>query len=167
MKQTRAIEIGTGLFVLLGLAALFFMVTEITAERVGVQREGYEVTAKFEQIGGLKIGAQVSMSGVTIGRVVGISFDQTDYRAHVKLRIDPEYSRIPSDSDAAILTQGLLGNQYVGLGAGSSETFLKQGDEIEFTQPAVVLENLISKFLYSLGSKNKDDNSETPKEKSK
>jgi len=140
-------EIGTGLFVLFGLAALLFMVTQITAERVGVQRVGYVLTAKFDNIGGLKVGAPVSMAGVTIGRVTNIEFDSSDYRARVSLRIDPQFNKIPNDSDAAIFTQGLLGNQYIGMTAGGSETFYKDGDQIELTQSALVLENLISKFL--------------------
>ena len=147
MRQTRAMEIGTGLFVLFGLAALLFMVTQITAERVGVQRVGYVLTAKFDNIGGLKVGAPVAMAGVTIGRVTNIEFDSSDYRARVSLRIDPQFNKIPNDSDAAIFTQGLLGNQYIGMTAGGSETFYKEGDQIELTQSALVLENLISKFL--------------------
>ena len=147
MRQTRAMEIGTGLFVLFGLAALLFMVTQITAERVGVQRVGYVLTAKFDNIGGLKVGAPVSMAGVTIGRVTNIEFDSSDYRARVSMRIDPQFNKIPNDSDAAIFTQGLLGNQYIGMTAGGSETFYKDGDQIELTQSALVLENLISKFL--------------------
>jgi phospholipid/cholesterol/gamma-HCH transport system substrate-binding protein len=140
-------EIGTGLFVLFGLAALLFMVTQITAERVGVQRIGYVLSAKFDNIGGLKVGAPVAMAGVTIGRVTNIEFDSSDYRARVSLRIDPQFNKIPNDSDAAIFTQGLLGNQYIGMTAGGSETFYKDGDQIELTQSALVLENLISKFL--------------------
>jgi phospholipid/cholesterol/gamma-HCH transport system substrate-binding protein len=147
MRQTRAIEIGTGLFVLFGIASLLFMVTQITAERVGVQRVGYLLTAKFDNIGGLKVGAPVSMAGVTVGRVISIEFDSSDYRALARLRIDPQFNRIPNDSDAAIFTQGLLGNQYIGMTAGGSETFYKEGDQIELTQSALVLENLISKFL--------------------
>jgi phospholipid/cholesterol/gamma-HCH transport system substrate-binding protein len=125
------------------------MVTQITAERVGVQRVGYVLTAKFENVGGLKVGAPVSMAGVTVGRVTQIAFDSSDYRALVHMRIDPQFDRIPNDSDAAIFTQGLLGNQYIGMTAGGSETFYKDGDQIELTQSALVLENLISKFLVS------------------
>jgi phospholipid/cholesterol/gamma-HCH transport system substrate-binding protein len=149
MRQTRAIELGTGLFVLLGFAALFFLVTQITSREFGVGNGGYHLTASFDQIGSLKPGAPVSMSGVTIGRVETISYDFKEYRARVGLRIDSQYDRIPEDSDASILTAGLLGGQYVGIGAGASETFFKDGDQIQFTQSAIVLENLISKFLFS------------------
>jgi phospholipid/cholesterol/gamma-HCH transport system substrate-binding protein len=160
MRQTRAIEVGTGLFVVLGLAALFFMVTEITAERVGVQRQGYELSAKFDQIGGLKVGAPVSMAGVTIGRVTDISFDDTDYRALVRMRIDHQFSRIPDDSDAGIFTQGLLGNQYIGMAAGLADTFFDDQDRIELTHSALVLEKLIGKFLLSMAGRGGDEAAE-------
>jgi phospholipid/cholesterol/gamma-HCH transport system substrate-binding protein len=149
MRQTRAIELGTGLFVLLGFAALFFLVTQITSREFGLGEAGYRLTASFEQVGGLKPGAPVSMSGVTIGRVESIAYDFNVYRARVTLRIDAQYDKIPNDSDASVLTAGLLGGQYVGIGPGASETFFREGDRIEFTQSAIVLENLISKFLFS------------------
>ncbi len=149
MRQSRAILLGTGLFVLLGFAALFFLVTQITSREFGLGDSGYRVSALFDQVGGLKPGAPVSMSGVTIGRVESIAYDFNEYRARVTLRIDKQYDRIPEDSDAGILTAGLLGGQYVGIGPGGSETFLKDGAHIEFTQSAIVLENLISKFLFS------------------
>jgi phospholipid/cholesterol/gamma-HCH transport system substrate-binding protein len=149
MRQSRAILLGTGLFVLLGFAALFFLVTQITSREFGLGDAGYRVTAMFDQVGGLKPGAPVSMSGVTIGRVEAIAYDFTEYRARVTLRIDGAYDKIPEDSDAGILTAGLLGGQYVGIGPGSAETFLADGAQIEFTQSAIVLENLISKFLFS------------------
>ena len=149
MRQTRAIELGTGLFVLLGFAALFFLITQITSREFGFGDGGYRLTASFEQIGGLKPGAPVSMSGVTIGRVESITYDFNEYRARVTMRVDSAYDRIPDDSDAGILTAGLLGGQYVGIGPGSSETFLADGNQIQFTQSAIVLENLISKFLFS------------------
>jgi phospholipid/cholesterol/gamma-HCH transport system substrate-binding protein len=155
MRQTRAIELGTGLFVLLGFAALFFLVTQITSREFGLGEGGYRLTATFDQIGGLKPGAPVSMSGVTIGRVESIAYDFSVYRALVTLRIDQKFDKIPDDSDASILTAGLLGGQYVGVGPGASETFFKEGDRIQFTQSAIVLENLISKFLFSKAAEQK------------
>jgi phospholipid/cholesterol/gamma-HCH transport system substrate-binding protein len=149
MRATRAIELGTGMFVLLGFAALFFLVTQITNREIAFGDAGYRLTASFEQIGGLKPGAPVSMSGVTVGRVESIGYDFTNYNATVVLRIQGRYDRIPDDSDAAIFTAGLLGGQYVGISPGGSETFFKDGDHIQFTQSAIVLENLISKFLFS------------------
>jgi len=137
------------MFVLLGFAALFFLITQITNREVGFGDSGFRLTAAFDQTGGLKPGAPVSMSGVTIGRVESIGYDFDLYKAVVVLRIDGRYDRIPEDSDASIFTAGLLGGQYIGIAPGGSETFLKEGDQIEFTQSAIVLENLISKFLFS------------------
>jgi phospholipid/cholesterol/gamma-HCH transport system substrate-binding protein len=103
------------------------------------------------------------MSGVTIGRVESIAYDFNEYRARVTLRIDNRYDRIPEDSDAGILTAGLLGGQYVGIGPGGSETFLTDGAQIEFTQSAIVLENLISKFLFSKAAEKPEaDSQERP-----
>ena len=148
MKQTRAIEFGTGLFVLLGFAALFFLVTQITSRGIVWHEDSYGLVARFQNVGSLKVGAPVSMGGVTVGRVENIDFDTSDYRAVVRLRIGSHYAHIPSDSDAAIFTAGLLGGQYVGITPGGAETYFKNGDQIELTQSAVVLENLISKFLF-------------------
>ena len=152
MRATRAIELGTGMFVLLGFAALFFLITQITSREIGFGDTSYRLTAWFDQVGGLKPGAPVSMSGVTIGRVETIGYDFDQYKAKVVLRIDRGFDRIPDDSDAAIYTAGLLGGQYVGVGPGGSETYFKDGDQIEFTQSAIVLENLISKFLFSMAA---------------
>ena len=157
MRQTRAIELGTGLFVLLGFAALFFLVTQITNREFGLGGGGYRVLASFEQVGGLKPGAPVSMSGVTIGHVERIEYDFSEYKARVTMRIDPNYNRIPEDSDAGIYTAGLLGGQYIGIGPGGSETYLADGDQMQFTQSAIVLENLISKFLFSKAAEKQGD----------
>jgi phospholipid/cholesterol/gamma-HCH transport system substrate-binding protein len=157
MRQTRAIEFSTGLFALLGFAALFFLVTQITNREIRFGETGYRLLAKFDNIGGLKIGAPVAMAGVTIGRVETIEFDSTDFKAAVTLRIESRYNEIPEDSDASIYTAGLLGGQYIGIGPGGSETYLKDRDQIEFTQSAIVLENLISKFLFSLAGKDEKD----------
>jgi phospholipid/cholesterol/gamma-HCH transport system substrate-binding protein len=152
MQQTRSVELGTGLFVLLGIAALFFLITQTTgAERFGGV-DGYQVTAEFQNVGNLKNRAPVSMSGVTIGRVTSISFDPERLIAEVTFVIDGRYGQIPDDSDASILTSGLLGSQYIGLQAGGSDTYLQDGSEIQFTQSAIVLENLISKYLFNSGS---------------
>jgi phospholipid/cholesterol/gamma-HCH transport system substrate-binding protein len=156
MRATPAIEVGTGLFVLLGFAALFFLVTQITSRDIGFGDNTYRLNATFEQVGGLKVGAPVSMSGVTIGRVESIGYDFNEYKAVVRLRIDQRYDRIPDDSDASIFTAGLLGGQYVGIGPGGSETFFKDGDQIQFTQSAIVLESLISKFLFSKAGEQAD-----------
>ena len=151
MLQTRSVEIGTGLFVLLGMGALFFLTTKTTGSDDFKAAEVYEVEARFENVGSLRTRAPVAMSGVTIGRVTGISFDPENLEAVVRLVIDKQYDQIPDDSDASILTAGILGSQYIGLQAGGSDTYLEEGSEIYFTQSAIVLENLIGKFLVNAG----------------
>lgn len=164
MRSTRAVEISTGLFVLLGFASLFFLVTQITNRELSVDGASYEVTAQFENVGSLKSGAAVSMAGVTVGRVDSITFDQNVYKAVVRMRIASSFNRIPSDSDAAIMTSGLLGGQYIGITAGGAEEFLKQGDRIELVQDALVLENLINSLVASFASKGNDQSSTDSKE---
>jgi phospholipid/cholesterol/gamma-HCH transport system substrate-binding protein len=157
MRKTRALNLGTGSFVLLGFAALFFLTTQTTSR--GLSFFGpphYEVTAKFDNIGDLKVGAPVSMSGVEIGRVAKIDFDSNDFKAVVLLRLNERYNKIPTDSDASIYTQGLLGGKFIGLTAGGADTYLKNGDNIDFTQSAFVLENLIGQVLASF-TKSKAD----------
>ncbi len=152
MQQTRSVEIGTGLFVLLGMSALFFLTTQTTGGDKFSADDTYEVEAYFENVGSLKSRAPVAMSGVTIGRVTSVSFDPDRLQARVTFEIDSQYGKIPDDSDASILTAGLLGSQYIGLQAGGSDTSLENGSEIFFVQDAIVLENLIGKFLVTSGS---------------
>jgi phospholipid/cholesterol/gamma-HCH transport system substrate-binding protein len=149
MQQTRSVELGTGLFVVLGFAALFFLTTQTTGSENFTGKDTYAVTARFENVGNLKSRAPVSMSGVTIGRVRSVAFDPDQLNAVVTFAIDSRYDQIPDDSDASILTAGLLGSQYLGLQAGGSDTYLEAGSEIQFTQSAVVIENLISKYLFN------------------
>jgi len=148
MRNSRTLSLGTGLFMLLGFAALLFLTTQTTSRGLSFgSKPHYDVTAKFDNIGDLKVGAPVSMSGVEMGRVVHIGFDSNDYKAVVTMRIDSQYHQIPTDSDASIYTQGLLGGKFIGLTAGGAETYLNNNDRIDFTQSAFVLENLIGQFL--------------------
>jgi phospholipid/cholesterol/gamma-HCH transport system substrate-binding protein len=155
MRDNRTLEIGTGLFVLLGFAALLFLTTQLPASglKVGGAKKGYAVSAEFDNIGDLKVGSPVTMSGVRIGEVTGISFNPKDYKAKVKMRFDLQYNQIPDDSFAAIQTQGLLGGKYIGLSPGGDEQYLKDGSVIEQTQSAIVLESLVNKFFASYSSK--------------
>ena len=157
MQQTRAVEVGTGLFVALGMAAIFFLTTQTAGSNNFSGSDSFSVTARFDNVGSLKDKAPVSMSGVTIGRVTSVVFDPASLDAVVTFVIDSQYDRIPEDSDASILTSGLLGSQYIGLQAGGSEFSLEEGSEIQFTQSAIVIENLISKYLFNNDS---DDESE-------
>lgn len=161
MRTHRALEIWTGLFVLLGFAALFFLTAQLPSNGLSLSaaKAGYVVTAEFDNIGDLKGGAPVTMAGVRIGDVQGIRIDPQDYRALVTLRIDSQYNQIPDDSYASIDTQGLLGGQYIAIDAGGSDTFLKNGSRIEQTQPAIVLENLINKLFASFAGKSSESSS--------
>jgi phospholipid/cholesterol/gamma-HCH transport system substrate-binding protein len=149
MQQTRAVEVGTGLFVLLGISALFFLTTQTTGGDSFSAKETFEVQARFENVGSLKSRAPVSMSGVTIGRIKDVRFDAESLEAVVTFVIDSQYDKIPDDSDASILTAGLLGSQYISLQAGGSDIYLENGSELYYTQSAIVLENLIGKYLFS------------------
>ena len=147
MQQTRTVELGTGLFALLGMGALFFLTTQATGTDDFDADLTFEVTARFENVGSLRKRAPVAMAGVTIGRVTDIEFDPVSLQAVVTFVIDSRYDQIPEDSDASILTAGLLGSQYIGLTPGGSPAYLAEGSELFFTQSAVVLENLIGRFL--------------------
>ncbi|MGA8709440.1 MAG: outer membrane lipid asymmetry maintenance protein MlaD [Steroidobacteraceae bacterium] len=153
--SSRSADLGTGLFVLLGFAALGFLTTQLPGSGLQLHHQGesYQVVAEFDNIGGLKVGAPVSMAGVDIGRVTAIKLDTSDYRAAVTMSIDKKYSRIPDDSDAAIQTSGLLGANYIGINAGGSDKFLTAGGQLQFTQSAMVLENLINKFFANSAGK--------------
>jgi phospholipid/cholesterol/gamma-HCH transport system substrate-binding protein len=158
MRRSHTLNLGTGTFVLLGFAALFFLTTQTTSRGLSFgSSPHYNLTAKFDNIGDLKVGAPVSMSGVEIGRVAKIDFDSKEYKAVVSLRIDNKFSQIPSDSDASIYTQGLLGGKFIGLTAGGAETYLKDKDQIDFTQSAFVLENLIGQVLANFTKSKADD----------
>ena len=156
MRQTRSVEIGTGLFVLLGMSALFFLTTQTTGGDDFQADSVFTVQARFENIGSLRERAPVTMSGVTIGRVTEVTFDPVSLEAVVEFVVDARYDQIPDDSDASILTSGILGSQYIGLQAGGSDLYLEDGSEILFTQSAIVLENLIGKFLVNAGSSDEE-----------
>jgi phospholipid/cholesterol/gamma-HCH transport system substrate-binding protein len=155
MRANRTLEIGTGLFVLLGFAALLFLTTQLPASglKFGGAKVGYHVTAEFDDVGDLKVGSPVTMSGVRLGEVSAIRFDPKDYKAVVTIRFNPQYGQIPDDSYASIQTQGLLGGKYIGLSPGGSDTYLKDGSRIDQTQSAIVLESIINKFFASYSSK--------------
>jgi phospholipid/cholesterol/gamma-HCH transport system substrate-binding protein len=143
----KKIEIGVGIFVALSLAALFMLTMKVSNLGSFYENNGYIVNAYFDNIGGLKIKSPVTMSGVRIGRVVNIQLDDSRYEALVKIKIDSKFDKIPEDSSASIFTAGLLGEQYIGLDAGAEDIYLKENDTFLLTQSAVILEQLIGKFL--------------------
>jgi phospholipid/cholesterol/gamma-HCH transport system substrate-binding protein len=164
MRPNRTLEIGTGLFVLLGFAALLFLTTQLPASgvkfaKLGGAKAGFRVTADFDNVGDLKVGSPVTMSGVRVGEVSSIRLDPRQFQAVVGMRIDPQFNQIPDDSYASIDTEGLLGGKFVSLSPGGNNTFLKDGSHIDQTQSAIVLENLINKLFASVASKGGGDSS--------
>ena len=144
----RTLNLAVGAFVLLGILALLFMALQVSNLSGVANGSTYEVKAYFDNIGGLKPRAAVKSAGVVVGRVRAIQFDDQQYQALVMLDLDVRY-RFPKDSSIKILTSGLLGDNYIGLEPGAEEEMLKANDRIRMTQSAVVLENLISQFLYN------------------
>jgi phospholipid/cholesterol/gamma-HCH transport system substrate-binding protein len=141
-------DIWVGLFVLVGAAAVLFLALQ-SANLLSLNFQStYRVTAQFDNIGGLKPKAALKSAGVVVGRVESITFDDKSFRARVALAIENRYA-FPKDSSLKILTAGLLGEQYIGIEAGADEKLLANGDKLSQTQSAIVLENLISQFLYS------------------
>lgn len=147
MKRTT-LDLWVGIFVVAGFAALAVLALKVGNLSTYNMSETYQLQAYFSNIGGLKPQASIKSSGVLVGRVTQISLDSERYEAKVIMSIDKRY-QFPQDTFANILTSGLLGEQYIGLIPGGGEEFLKAGDEIKKTQSAVVLEDLIGRFLYS------------------
>ena len=141
-------DVWVGLFVALGAVAVLFLALKAANLLQWSFEKNYQVTARFDNIGGLKSGAAVKSAGVVVGRVKAIEFDGESFQARVTLAIEARH-QFPKDSSLSILTSGLLGEQYVGITPGADEKNLVAGDRIGSTQSAVVLENLISQFLYS------------------
>lgn len=146
---SKGVEIGVGVFVALGFAALLMLAMKVSNLSESSTDDGYELIARFDNIGGLKVRSPVTMAGVRIGRVSAIGFDGQTYEAVVTLTIGSKYDQLPTDTSASIFTAGLLGEQYVGLEAGGSLEYLRNKDEIKLTQSAVVLEQIIGQFLYN------------------
>ncbi len=149
MVAGRTIEILVGTFMAGGLVALFFLAMQVSNLSSAPADDGYRLTARFDNVGSLKVRAPVSMAGVRVGRIKSIDFDKSTYEAVVTLVIDPQYDTIPSDTFANIYTAGLLGEQYIGLDPGGSPDYLGDGDQIVHTQSALVLEQMIGQFLLS------------------
>lgn len=153
--QRKSLDLLVGLFVLVGAAALMFLALKVGNMSSLSFGKSYAVITKFDNIGGLKSRAPVKSAGVVVGRVGEIVFDDKSYQALVTLNLETRY-KFPKDTSAKILTSGLLGEQYIGLEAGGDTQNLASGDKINMTQSAVVLENLISQFLFSKAAEGKD-----------
>ncbi len=154
MGSSRKIEILVGTFVLLGLIAFVLMALNISNLTSLSSDKGYSVTAHFDNIGGLRPRAKVTLSGVKVGRVTKISYDKESFRAVVTMTIDSNINYLPEDTQASIYTSGLLGEQYISLEPGAEDAVLKDGSNLSLTQSAVVLEEVIGKLMVSFTSKN-------------
>ena len=146
-SRAHAIDISVGFFILLGLSSVVFLTAQTLGSRAFSSGETYTLQARFDHIGDLKIRAPVALAGVTIGRVSKITVDPIEYRAMVEIRIDSKFDQLPIDTYASIATTGLLGGKYIELEPGGDEEVLHDQGEIEFTQSAILLENLIGKFM--------------------
>ncbi len=153
------IDLWVGALVAMGLAALLFLALKVGNLASFSTSEVYQVQAKFANIGGLKVRAPIKSAGVVVGRVADVRFDNDSYEAVVTMNVEGQF-KFPRDTSAKILTSGLLGEQYVGLEAGGDSAMLKSGDRVKLTQSAVVLENLISQFMFSKAQESGKDSKE-------
>jgi phospholipid/cholesterol/gamma-HCH transport system substrate-binding protein len=152
----KVMDLWVGIFVAISFAAVLFLALKVSNFSASSFASTYEITAKFDNIGGLKVRGPVKSAGVVVGRVADIRFDPQTYEANVVLRIDSQFA-FPRDTFASILTSGLLGEQYIGLDAGGDERMIPPGGKLAKTQSAIVLEKLISQFLFNKASEGKKD----------
>ncbi|MEM8844102.1 MAG: outer membrane lipid asymmetry maintenance protein MlaD [Pseudomonadota bacterium] len=150
---TRYMEIAVGLFIAIGAAALFILAMKVSNLAISSSKEGYTVYAYFENIGGLKVKSPVTVSGVKVGQVKQITYDEKELQAKVVFLINMKDHIFSTDTSASIYTAGLLGEQYIALEPGANDATLQEGDQITLTQSAIVLEEIISKFISSAASK--------------
>jgi phospholipid/cholesterol/gamma-HCH transport system substrate-binding protein len=150
--RERIIEIWVGFFVLFGILALLVLAFKVSGLSSAIGENGYDITASFDNVGGLKVRSPVSLAGVHIGEVSTIKLDNVQFKAIVTMKIDPKYKKLPVDTSASILTQGLLGANYISLTPGFAHMFLKNESVIQDTHPALILENLIGQLIFSLKS---------------
>ena len=149
---TRFIEIMVGAFVAIGCAALFMLAMKVSNLSTLSSEEGYLLTAYFENIGGLKVRSPITVSGVKVGQVTNIVFDPNRLQAKVTLLVETDHNYFSTDTAASIYTAGLLGEQYIALEPGAEDETLRDGDIVEFTQSALVLEEIVSKFISNVAS---------------
>ncbi len=150
--RTKTTELAVGAFMLAGFFALVFMAIKVSGLTLDAAEDTYRLEARFENIGGLTVRAKVTMAGVVIGQVSDIYLDKEDFVAVVVMDIYKQYDNLSVDSTASILTAGVLGEKYIGITTGAEEEYLADGDEISDTQSALVLEDLIAKFLVNKAS---------------
>lgn len=155
--RMRTIEISVGAFMLAGILALVVLAMKVSGLSVNTTENTYRLYAMFDNTGALKKRAKVAMAGVIIGKVTNVELDKRTYRARVEMEIDADIDNIPVDSTAAIVTAGLLGEKFIGISIGGDEEYLKDGELIEDTQSALILEELIGKMVMAFVNKDDDD----------
>ena len=148
MFHSKTLEITVGVFVAIGIGALFILAMKVSNLSAFSDVDGYPLEARFDNIGGLKVQAPVTMAGVRVGRVENIGFDDETFEAVVELKINNEYDKLPKDTGASIFTSGLLGEQYIALEAGGDMELMQPNDQFMVTQSALVLEEMIGQFLF-------------------
>jgi len=161
MRANYKVELASGIFLFLGIAALVWLATRATDYGQELGKETYSISARFTNIGDLRDRAPVKIGGVTVGLVESITLDTVSFEAIVEMSIAQRFDEIPSDTGASILTSGVLGDRYVGLEPGGAPDYLVEGDELFITQSAIVLEQIISKYLFNAGNADSDDSNET------
>ena len=147
MQHSKTQDTMVGLFVAVGIAALFYLALQISNLGSYSSGESYSIIARFQNSGGLKVKSPVSVAGVRIGRVASITLDKESHEAIVEMRIEEQYNNLPDDSSASIYTAGLLGEQYISIDPGSSDDYLKDKSTLDITSSAIVLEEMIGKFM--------------------
>lgn len=156
MRANYKVELTSGIFLLLGIAAMLWLATKATDYGMQLGNDTYQIKAHFTNVADLKTRSPVKIGGVTVGLVERISLDPVTFDALVEMKIDGRFSDIPSDTSASILTSGMLGDRYIGLDPGGALDALTDGDEIFITQSAVVLETLISKYMFNNSNEDKE-----------
>ena len=152
MRANYRVELASGIFLLLGIAALVWLATRATDYGQEIGKDTYTISARFSNVGDLRDRAPVKIGGVTIGMVDSILLDPITFEAVVRMSVASRFNEIPSDTGASVLTSGVLGDRYIGLEPGGAPDMLQDGDEIFITQSALVLEQVIGKYLFNAGS---------------
>jgi len=151
MRANYKVEFASGIFLLLGIAALVWLATRATDYGQDIGKDTYTISARFVNVGDLRNRAPVKIGGVTVGMVESISLDPVTFEAVVEMGVAARFDEIPSDTGASVLTSGVLGDRYIGLEPGGAPDMLTDGDELFITQSALVLEQIISKYLFNTG----------------
>jgi len=155
--KRRIVEVWVGFFMFAGIVALVMLALQVSGlGSTMLGKPGYVITARFDNIGGLRTRAPVALAGVRIGEVTGIMVDPVSFKAVVTMQIEAQQNKLPSDTSASVFTEGLLGANYISFVPGFNETFLKNGDVIQDTHPALIMENLIGQLLFNVSGGNKD-----------